>query len=60
MSNEIKTGKEILDAFFDGLRDLPDVDEGVVDILVKLHKGDKLTATNISNALLAARQGQVT
>ena len=56
MSNEIRTGKQILDSFFDGLTELPDVDKELADTLVKLYRANKLTANNISNALLEIRQ----
>lgn len=56
MSNEIRTGKQILDSFFDGLTELPDVDKELADTLVRLYRANKLTANNISNALLEIRQ----
>ncbi|MBU0711518.1 hypothetical protein KKA87_06300 [bacterium] len=56
MSEEIKSGKEILDDFFDEITKLPDVDKNVVNIITDLYKERKLSEKNISNALLELRE----
>lgn len=56
MSEEIKSGKEILDNFFEEIATLPNVDKNVVNIITDLYKEGKLTEKYISNALLALRE----
>ncbi len=57
MEDQIKSGKEILDEFFDQVDKIPGVDQEVAALLKKLYAGNKLTATNLSNALLKLREG---
>jgi len=56
MSEEIKSGKEILDDFFDEITKLPDVDKNVINIIAGLYKEGKLSEKNISNALFDLRE----
>ena len=51
MSNEVKSGKEILDDFFSNIRDIPNIDENIANSLTSLYKQGKLTDTNIKNEL---------
>lgn len=59
MADGIKSGKEVLDEFFDDLSGIPGVDEGVAGIVAGLYKEGKLTSTNLSNALLKQREEAV-
>jgi len=56
MSDEIKSGKEILDDFFEEIDNLPDVDKNVINVITGMYKEGKLSEKNISNALLALRE----
>ena len=56
MSDEIKSGKQILDEFFRDIKRLSDVDEDVVNTIIELYKEDKLSEKNLSNALLELRE----
>ena len=56
MSNEIKSGKQILDEFFQEIKSLPDVDKNVVNTITDLYEEGKLTERNLSNALLELRE----
>ncbi len=56
MSEEIKSGKEILDDFFEEIDSLPDVDRNVVNVITGMYKEGKLSEKYISNALLALRE----
>lgn len=59
MTDKLKNGKEIIDAFFAGLANRTDLDNGVVRTLRKLHAEGKLSNTHVSNALLALREEAV-
>lgn len=59
MTDQIKNGKEIVDDFFSSLETIPGLDEAVLKILENLYKDDKLTTTNLSNALLNQRKEAV-
>lgn len=56
MSEEIKSGKEILDEFFQEIQNMPDVDENVIRVIVELYQSDKLSERNLANALLELRE----
>ena len=51
MSNESKSGKEVLDEFFAEIVNIEGVDEKTVKKLVSLYSEKKLTDTNIQNAM---------
>lgn len=56
MKTEIKSGKQILDEFFTDIKNLKKVDERVVNIITELYEEDKLSDSNLSNALLELRE----
>lgn len=56
IDNEIKSGKEILDDFFDNVEKIPGVDNGIASILKELYHDNKLTAANLSNVLYKQRE----
>lgn len=51
MSDEIKTGKEVIDEFFAEIMNIKGVDEKIVAKLTSLYNEGKLTDTNIQNAI---------
>ena len=55
MDNKVKSGKEILDEFFNGVSKLENVDENIAGMLAKLYQDNKLTDTNLKNALQEIR-----
>ena len=55
MKMEIKSGKEILDNFFNEIEQIPKIDQKLAYILKKLYLDNKFTEINISNALLNLR-----
>lgn len=55
MENQIKSGKEILDNFFQNLKSLSEVDEKIAEKLCELYNQGKLTNINITNALINLR-----
>ncbi len=54
--NDLKTSKEILDTFFEEMSQRDGLHKPTVDALVALHRNNKLTKTNITNALDEARK----
>lgn len=57
MEDKVKSGKEILDDFFDGIEEIEDVDKDIAKMLSKLYQEDKLTDTNVKNELQKLRDG---
>lgn len=51
MSEEIKSGKDVIDEFFSEIYNIDNVDEKTVEALVSLYGEGKLTDKNIQNAL---------
>jgi len=51
MDKPVKSGKEILDEFFNNIPDIPNVDKELAAEMKKLYEEDKLTNTNLSNKL---------
>jgi hypothetical protein len=57
MEDKVKSGKEILDDFFDGIEEIENVDNDIAKMLSKLYQEDKLTDTNVKNELQKLRDG---
>lgn len=57
MEDKVKSGKEILDDFFDGIGEIENVDKDIAKMLSKLYQEDKLTDTNVKNELQKLRDG---
>jgi len=57
MAEKVKSGKEILDDFFDGIEEIENVDKDIAKMLSKLYQDDKLTDTNVKNELQKLRDG---
>ena len=51
MSDKIKSGKEVIDEFFSEIYNVKNADKTTVDILVTLYSKNRLTDTNLQNAL---------
>ena len=56
MTDQIKSGQEILDEFFSQLIDIEGVDQDVAKTIIKLYQEGKLTNINISNELSRIRE----
>ncbi len=56
METKVKSGKEVLDDFFNDLSSLANVDSAIAKSLVELYKNDKLSDTNIKNSLSKLRE----
>lgn len=59
MSDNIKSGKQILEDFFNSIHQLSDVDKSIVEILVRLYQQGKLTDINLKNELQTLRDNDV-
>lgn len=57
MEGKVKSGKEILDDFFNGIEEIENVDKDIVKMLSELYQNDKLTDTNVRNELQKLRDG---
>jgi hypothetical protein len=57
MEEKVKSGKEILDDFFDNIEEIENIDKGIAKMLSKLYQDDKLTDTNVKNELQKLRDG---
>lgn len=51
MSGETKSGREVIDEFFAEILNIEEVDEKTVEKLISLYSEEKLTDTNIQNAM---------
>ncbi|WP_158730240.1 MULTISPECIES: hypothetical protein [unclassified Flavobacterium] len=51
MENKVKSGKEILDDFFENIENIENVDKDIAKMLADLYKQNKLTDVNVKNEL---------
>lgn len=58
MTNEVKSGQEILNKFFSQIMNIDGVDKKVVNVVLSLYQNGKLTNTNLSNELSKIREKQ--
>ena len=56
MSDEIKSGKQILDEFFQEIKNLSDIDKNILDTIIDLYEAGQLSEKALSNALLDLRE----
>jgi hypothetical protein len=56
MTEQIKSGQEILDEFFSQIIDIEGVDQDVAKTVLRLYQEGKLTNINISNELSSIRE----
>lgn len=59
MEEKVKSGKEILDDFFENIDTIENVDPEIAKMLNKLYNDDKLTDTNVKNELQTLRETDV-
>jgi hypothetical protein len=59
MDDGIKSGKEIIDEFFDEIMNIDGVDQKTIKELRALHKEGKFTDVNIQNAMEQALQKEL-
>ena len=57
MAEKVKSGKEILDDFFNDIEEIKNVDTVIAKMLSELYQNDKLTDTNVKNELQKLRDG---
>lgn len=55
MDNKVKSGKEILEDFFNNISNITDVDKELAESLASLYQEGKLTDSNIKNELQKLR-----
>ena len=55
MEQKVKSGKEILDDFFEKISEIENVDKALAETISILYQQDKLTETNLRNAILELR-----
>lgn len=55
----VKTGKEIVDAFFESLGSRSDLNKDIINTYTKLYKNKKLTDKEIANHLDVLRKKQL-
>lgn len=56
MSDNIKSGKEVIDEFFSEILNVEGVDQNTVEKLVELYDENKFTDSNIQNAIEELKQ----
>jgi len=56
MKDKVKSGKEILDDFFDNIEEIENVNKDIAKMLVNLYRNDKLTDINVKNELQKLRE----
>lgn len=56
MENKIRSGKEVIDDFFAEILNIKGTDEKTVEKLIELYSDNKLTDSNIQNALEELKQ----
>jgi len=56
MKTKVKSGKEILNDFFDNIEEIENVNKDIAKMLVYLYQNDKLTDTNVKNELQKLRE----
>lgn len=55
MSDNVKSGKEILDEFFIGIENIENVDPNIAKMIGQLYQEDRLTDANVKNELQRLR-----
>ncbi|MEI6866577.1 hypothetical protein [Flavicella sp.] len=56
MADKVKSGKEILDNFFENIIEIKDVDKDIAQMINTLYQNDKLTDINVKNELQKLRE----
>ncbi len=55
---DFKSGKQILDDFFNEIEHLPEVDKEIAELFTSLYSQNKFTDTNIKNELQKLREAK--
>ncbi len=56
MTDQIRSGPEVLDEFFTEIASIEGVDQDVTNIVINLYREGKLSDTNLSNELARIRE----
>jgi hypothetical protein len=56
MDNQVKSGKEILEDFFDNIQNIENVDKNLAQSLADLYKENNLTEKRVINKLQELRE----
>ena len=56
MGNQIKSGKEILDEFFNNVQNIENVDKTLAQTIATLYEQGKMTDINVKNELQRLRE----
>jgi len=59
MDKLVKSGKEILDDFFNSILAIPNVDEKLASQIKKMYEEGKLTNTNLSNKFTSLKEEEI-
>ena len=59
MIDKVKSGKEILDDFFDNIENIKDIDPEIAKLLSRLYYEDSLTEKMVKNELEKLREQNV-
>lgn len=59
MEDKIRSGKEVIDDFFAEILNVKGTDEKTVEKLIELYSDNKLTDSNIQNALEELKQAAI-
>ncbi len=55
MTDQIRSGQEVLEEFFTEIASMDGIDNDVANIVINLYRDEKLTDTNLSNELARIR-----
>jgi len=56
MTDQIRSGQEVLDEFLTEIASIEDVGQDIANIVINLYREGKLTDTNLSNELARIRE----
>jgi len=58
MDKPVKSGKEILDEFFNDILNIPDIDKDLASEIKKMYEDGNLTYIKLSNKLASLREAK--
>ena len=59
MDKPVKSGREILDGFFNTILDTLGVDKKLASEIKRMYENNELTYTNLTNRLASLREGEI-
>ena len=59
MTDQIRSGQEVLEEFFTEIASMDGIDNDVANIVVNLYREEKLSDTNLSNELARIREEKI-